>query len=573
MPIDAVVAPFMIMVLGAVFLFVLPRSLRSYFALLIPLLALLAIWFAPSGVNLGMRFMNYNLVLVKVDSLSRGFGVIFALITFIGSLFAFHLKETVEQAAALLYAAGVLGVTFAGDFFSLLVFWELMSVPSLYLVWASRTKESGKAGMRYLIFHLFGGALLFAGILMHIAQTGGILIEQIPPGSSLSSWLILAGIAVNAAVVPLHVWLPDAYPKATITGVVFLNSFTTKAAVYLLLRIFPGWEILIYLGVFMALYGVVYAVLANDIRGILSYHIISQVGYMVVGAGIGTALAINGAAAHAFGNILFKSLLFMGAGSVIYATGKSKMSELGGLAKRQPLVLLLYMVGAFSISGFPFFNGFISKSMVITAASESHYTAAMFLLMLASVGTFLSVGLKLPFYTWFGEKSEMPVIPIKMNMYLGMAIAAFFCVLFGVQPDLLYRLLPYQAHFAPYSMAHITETLQLLIFTFAAFWLYRKKLAGHEVIALDIDWFYRKPAKLAEWIFLENVDRFFNVIEKNIMGVVRCLAVFGRNPFYLFQKKDGGESYDPDYYRPSVGVLIILTLFCYLLFAGWGWFM
>jgi len=573
MGIETSVAPFIIMVAGALILPVLPKLSRSYVTLLIPLLALLAVWFAPVGINLAWKFMDYQLVLFKVDSLSRVFGTIFALITFIGSLFAFHVREKAEQAAALLYAAGAIGVTFAGDFFTLFVFWELMTIPSAYLVWASKTEESGRAGMRYLIFHLCGGALLFAGILMHAAETGKIVIEQLIYGGSFSSWLILAGIAVNAAVVPLHVWLTDAYPKATVTGAVFLSALTTKTAVYVLLRIFPGWEILLYLGVIMTLYGVVYAVLANDIRGILSYHIISQVGYMVAGAGIGTQLAINGATAHAFSHILYKALLFMGAGSVIYATGKSRMTELGGLAKAQPVVLLLYMIGAFSISGFPLFNGFISKSMVIAAAGEAHYTIAMFLMTLASVGTFLSVGLKLPFYTWFGGDRGLSPIAPRVNMYIAMTIAAFFCILFGVMPDLLYVMLPFRVPFVPYTITHLTETSQILIFTFAAFWIYRKKVAGEKGIALDMDWFYRKPAKLVERIFTVNVETVFNMAEKNINGIVRGLAVMGRNPVSFFTGKADGSDYNPDDYRPAVGVLIVVTLFCYLLFAGWGWFM
>ncbi|MBW6485741.1 MAG: Na(+)/H(+) antiporter subunit D [Syntrophobacterales bacterium] len=573
MGIETTVAPFIIMVAGAMLLPFLPRLSRAYLTLLIPLLALLAVWLAPVGINLTLKFMDYQLVLFKMDSLSRVFGTIFALITFIGALFAFHVREKAEQAAALLYAAGAIGVTFAGDFFTLFVFWELMSIPSAYLVWASKTEESGRAGMRYLIFHLFGGALLLSGIIMHVAETGQILIEQLPPGNALSSWLILGGVALNAAVVPLHAWLPDAYPKATVTGAVFLSALTTKTAVYVLLRIFPGWEILVFLGVFMALYGVVFAVLANDIRGILSYHIISQVGYMVAGAGIGTQLAINGATAHAFSHILYKALLFMGAGSVIYTTGKSKMTELGGLVKKQPLILWLYMIGAFSISGFPLFNGFISKSMVIAAAGEAHYTMVWLLLTLASVGTFLSIGLKLPYYTWFGKDRGLSPIPLRVNMYFAMTIAAFFCILFGVMPNLLYEMLPFHIPFAPYTLIHLTETSQILIFTFVAFWIYRKKVAGKAEIALDVDWFYRKPAQLVERIFTVNVEALFNRAEKSINGIVRRLVVIGKNPVSFFSGKADARDYDPDDYRPAVGILIAVTLLSYLLLAGWGWLM
>jgi multicomponent Na+:H+ antiporter subunit D len=569
MPIDATFPPALVMLAGAFLLPLLPRNVRSVFSLLVPLVALALVWTAPSGIHRTMELMDYPLVLYKVDRLSRFFGIIFALITLIGSLFAFHVKKAAEQTAALVYAAGALGVTFAGDLITLFVFWELMSLPSTYLIWARGVRESEKAGMHYLMVHLFGGGLLFAGILLHTGETGRILIEQLPAGNSLSSWLILAGIGVNAAIVPLHAWLADAYPRATVTGAVFLCALTTKTAVYVLLRIFPGWEVLIYLGVLMALYGVVFAVLANDIREILAYHIISQVGYMVAGAGIGTEMAINGAAAHAFSHILYKALLFMGAGAVIHTTGKSKLTELGGLAHRQPMILWLYMVGAFSISGFPLFNGFISKSMVVAAAGESHRSVVMLLLLLASVGTFLHTGLKLPYGTWYGEDRGVSPLPPPRNMYLGMAMAAFFCILHGVAPGLLYDMLPYAVHFEPYTFPHVVETSQILIFTFAAFWIFRRHVGGEAGITLDVDWFYRRPAGWAQRIFLEDLDAAFNKVEALGMDIVGKLSLLSENPMRIFHKS-GGQPFDPDAYRPGIKTLIFFVLFVFVLISFWG---
>ncbi len=569
MPIEATFPPALIMLAGAILLPMLPRNCRSFFSLFIPLLALGLVWLAPSGTHLTLKLMDYHLVVYKVDKLSRVFGMIFALITFIGCLFAFHVKEAAKQTAALLYSAGALGVTFAGDFITLFVFWELMSLPSTYLIWARGTRESEKAGMRYLMFHIFGGGLLFAGILAHTGETGGILIEQLTARHSLSSWLILAGVALNAAVVPLHAWLSDAYPKATVTGAVFLSALTTKTAVYVLLRVFPGWEILITLGVLMALYGVVFAVLANDIREILAYHIISQVGYMVAGAGIGTEMAINGASAHAFSHILYKALLFMGAGAVLHTTGKSKLTELGGLAQKQPIILWLYMIGAFSISGFPLFNGFVSKSMVIAAAGEAHNNIAMLLLLLASVGTFLHTGLKLPYGTWYGEDRGISPLPPPRNMYLAMAAAAFFCLLHGIMPGLLYDMLPYQVHFAPYTFPHLVETSQILIFTFVAFWIFRKKVAGEVGITLDVDWFYRRPARWVQRIFLEDLETAFNKVETLSMDIVGKLSLLSKNPTLIFTKS-GGKYFSPDTYRPAIQTLILLVLFSFVLISFWG---
>jgi multicomponent Na+:H+ antiporter subunit D len=568
MPIDATFPPALAMLAGALLLPLLPRNSRSFFSLFVPLLALGLVWTAPSGVHRTLELMDYQLVVYKVDRLSRFFGTIFALITMIGSLFAFHVKEAAKQSAVLLYAAGALGVTFAGDLITLFVFWELMSLPSTYLIWARGVRESEKAGIRYLMFHLFGGGLLFAGILIHTGETGSILIGQLTSRYSLSSWLVLAGVAVNAAVVPLHAWLPDAYPKATVTGAVFLSALTTKTAVYVLLRIFPGWEILIYLGVLMALYGVVFAFLANDIREILAYHIISQVGYMVAGAGIGTEMAVNGASAHAFSHILYKALLFMGAGAVLHTTGKSKLTELGGLAQKQPLILWLYMIGAFSISGFPLFNGFISKSMVVAAAGEAHHRVAMLLLLLASVGTFLSVGLKLPYGAWYGENKGLSPLPPPRNMYLGMAAASFFCILHGVAPGLLYDMLPYAVHFAPYTFSHVVETSQILIFTFAAFWITRKQLAGEAGITLDMDWFYRRPARWAQRIFLEDLEAAFTKVETLSMDTVGKLSLLSRNPMRVFTRSDE-KYFSPDTYRPEIQTLILLVLFIFVLISFW----
>jgi len=569
MPVDTTFPPVLVMLAGALLLPLLPRKYRSSFSLLIPLLALGLVRMAPSGVNMTMELMDYRLVVYKVDRLSRLFGTIFALITVIASLFAFHLKRAAEQTAALLYAAGALGVTFAGDLITLFVFWELMSLPSTYLIWARGGRESERAGMHYLLFHIFGGGLLFAGILMHTGETGSIVVEQLTARDSLSSWLILAGVAVNTAMVPLHAWLSDAYPKATVTGAVFLSALTTKTAVYVLLRVFPGWEILIYLGVLMALYGVVFAVLANDIREILAYHIISQVGYMVAGAGIGTEMAINGASAHAFSHILYKALLFMGAGAVLHTTGKSKLTELGGLGRKQPLVLWLYMIGAFSISGFPLFNGFVSKSMVVAAAGEAHHGIAMLLLLLASVGTFLHTGLKLPYGTWYGEDRGGAPLPPPRNMYLGMAAGAFFCILHGVAPGLLYDMLPYAVQFAPYTVSHLVETSQILIFTFVAFWIYRVQLAGEAGITLDVDWFYRRPARWVQRIFLEDLEAAFDKVEALCMGIAGKLSLLSRNPVRIFIRS-AEEQFSPDTYRPGIKTLIVLVLFVFVLVSFWG---
>jgi multicomponent Na+:H+ antiporter subunit D len=568
MPIEMMIPPVFYMIAGAFLLPLIPKGFRSVAFIIFPMIALAVIWSFPDGYLIQTSFVGYELILCEVDRLNRIFGTIFSLIAIIGGFYSYHIKETAHQSAALLYAGGALGVTFAGDYLTLFIFWELMALASTYLIWSRRTKESEKAGMRYLLVHLFGGSVLLAGILIQTNITGSILITSLVPNGSIASWLILFGVALNTAIPPLHAWLADAYPKATVTGAVFLSAFTTKSAVLILIKIFAGWEILIFFGVMMALYGVVYAVLANDIREILAYHIISQVGYMVAGVGIGTEMAINGTTAHAFSHILYKALLFMGAGVVLHTTGKSKLTELGGLAKAQPVTLWLYMIGAFSISGFPLFNGFISKSMVVSAAGEAHYDTAMLLLLLASVGTFLHTGLKLPYFTWWGESRDK-IIPTKppVNMHVGMAIAAFFCILFGVYPGLLYNYLPFAVNYEPYTLYHLTESVQILTFTFIAFWLLRSKLAGESLIALDTDWFYRKPVRLAQKIFVDSVEFIFDFTDRIAGKIVTGLTLFARNPLALFNPAEKGTDYHADEHRASTQLLTILIIFSFVVFA------
>lgn len=569
---ELTIPPAFIMVAGAFLLPFVPKKIRSAAFILFPLASLILILMMKDGATLTASVMSYELTLLKMDSLSRVFGIIFAFVATAGGIYSFHIKETGQQVSALLYAGGALGVTFAGDFFTLFIYWEMMAVASTYLIWARRSKESQNAGIRYLLYHVLGGGLLFAGILLHITKEGvGIAVTQMQPDMGLSAWLMLLGVVINAAVPPLHAWLADAYPKATVTGAVFLSAFTTKTAVYVLARVFPGWEILLILGVIMTLYGVVYAVLANDIRGILAYHIISQVGYMVAGVGIGTAMAINGAVAHAFSHILYKALLFMGTGVVLQTTGKSKLTDLGGLGKVQPIAFWLYMVAAFSISGFPLFNGFISKSMTVTAAGDAHHYWAMMLMTLAAVGTFLSVGLKLPYFTWYSKDkpADLKVEKPPVNMYIGMAVVAFFCIFHGIYPQHLYNWLPTKVDWSPFTTHHFVETVQILVFTFIVFWLMRSIIKPKAKIALDLDFFYRKPAKAVQKVIVNPWDKAFDKIEEWVTAFAGKLAIFGKNPYLLF-KKDKSLEYTPDHYRTPALNLVFAVLGAFILIVVLG---
>ncbi|MCP5050085.1 MAG: Na(+)/H(+) antiporter subunit D [bacterium] len=578
------IPPAFILLAGAILLPFVTKKARAAAFILFPLAALVLIFTLPDGAKLTAKIMNYDLTLLNMNATSRIFGIIFAFIATAGGIYSYHMKELGQQCAALIYAAGALGVTFAGDFFTLFIYWEMMAWASAYLVWARRTKEAQTSGLRYLLYHVLGGGILFAGVLMHIAEAGGNinLVQLVTDGTltSASSWLILLGVIINAAVPPLHTWLADAYPKATVTGAVFMSALTTKTAVYVLVTLFAGMELLLILGVIMTLYGVVYAVLANDIRGILAYHIISQVGYMVAGVGIGTEMAINGAVAHAFSHILYKALLFMGTGVVLQSTGRSKLTDLGGLYKLQPLTFWLYMVAGFSISGFPLFNGFISKSMTVAAAGAAHHDWALLLMTLAAVGTFLSVGLKLPYFTWLSKDKPPENLEYKkppVNMHVGMGLVAFFCIFHGIFYKNLFKFLPFQPKSAadplnwnPFTMHHLVETVQILVFTFVVFWLMRKIIAPKAKLALDLDWIYRKPAVALRRVFVDPWDRTFDWFEGKAYSIAHKLSDMSKNPYLVFKREEVDQTYTPNRYRPPAGkaLLAVFIIFIIVVFLG-----
>ncbi|SDB58904.1 multisubunit sodium/proton antiporter, MrpD subunit (TC 2.A.63.1) [Desulfonatronum thiosulfatophilum] len=571
MPIE--LPPVLVMWLGLVLLPLLPKNIRPAAFLAFPLAALILVLTIPLGTVVTMPFATYELVVLEVTQISRVFGIIFALIAFLCGVYALHMRDTGQQAAALLYSGGALGVTFCGDFFTLLVCWEVMAAGSTYLIWARRSDAAQRAGMRYLLYHLLGGSFLLAGIVIHAQTTGSLLLTTFTPGESFASWLILIGVLINAAAVPLHAWLPDSYPKATITGTVILSAFTTKTAVYVLAILFPGWPLLIYIGVAMALYGVSYAFLANDIREILSYHIISQVGFMVAAVGIGTELAINGAAAFAFSNILYKSLMFMGAGAVLYATGTSKLSELGALASRMRWVLIFYMVGALSISGAPLFMGFVTKTIIITSAGESYYYVAKFLLILASVGTFLSVGIKLPYYTWYHEEKvhHKELKPVPTGMIAAMAATSLLCIVYGIFPGLLYQELPYDMIFKPFTFPLLVESTQILIFTFLGFWYVRHKMTPKDYISLDVDWFYRKAAPYFRRVFVGWVNAFFDASERMGFRFADYVSYLSSDPVQVLRKfRAPSRDFDADVDRPPLSTPIMVTLLLTVLVAAWS---
>jgi multicomponent Na+:H+ antiporter subunit D len=482
--------PGLVLILAAVLLALLRGRPRAAVAVLAPLVALGLAWGVQEGVHWSTHFLGLEVAPFAADRLSRLFALIFSLMAFAGALFALNQPRRLELPAAFLYAGSAIGVALAGDLLTLFVFWEVMAIGSTLVLWSAASAGAYRASMRYLMVHLFGGMLLFAGIAGHVLQTGSTAFTAMELDGA-ARWLILAAFLINAGAWPLSAWLPDAYPEASWSGMVFLSAFTTKTAVYVLLRGFPGTELLVYVGLAMVFYGIVYALLENDMRRILAYSIVNQVGFMVTGIGIGTEMALNGAAAHAFTHILYKALLLMSAGSVLLMTGRRKCTDLGGLFRSMPLTAACGIVGALAISAFPLTSGFVSKSMIAQAAGDQHLFAIWMLLAAATAGVFLHAGIKFPWFVFFQKDSGLRPPEPPWNMRAAMLLLAALCILLGIFYQPLYALLPYAAGFAPYTGFHVMSQLQLLLLSGVAFFAMLGWLRRTLTITLDADWFYR----------------------------------------------------------------------------------
>ncbi|MEP2027540.1 MAG: Na(+)/H(+) antiporter subunit D [Paracoccaceae bacterium] len=480
---------------GAALLLALPRGpARASLLLIVPVAALLMVWSLPEGTLWSVNMMGIDLEFTRVDRLSRIFGLIFCVAAFLGNLYAWHVKDTIQQVAALLYAGSAIGAVFAGDLITLFLFWEGTAITSVFLIWARRTEGAYYTGVRYLVVQIGSGVLLLAGAALYWHETGSLTFEKMTLGS-IGTWLIFFAFGIKCAFPLLHNWLQDAYPAATVTGTVVLSAFTTKLAVYSLARGFPGTEMLVYIGAVMTLFPIFFAVIENDLRRVLAYSLNNQLGFMVVGVGIGTELSLNGTAAHAFAHILYKALLFMSVGAVLFRTGTAKGSELGGLYKTMPLTMIFCVIGAASISAFPLFSGFISKSLILSAASHDGYYIVWGALLFASAGVFHHSGIKIPYFAFFAHDSGMRPKEAPLHMLLAMGIASFLCIFIGVFPGTLYAMLPFDVDYVPYTTTHVITQLQLLFFSALAFTILMKTgIYPPELksVNLDTDWSYRR---------------------------------------------------------------------------------
>jgi len=518
---------------GALAAIFLRGWLRNILMLAAPIVGALNLMGLEHGVFWSLEFMGYALEPVRVDKLSLMFGYLFHLASFIAIVYALHVKDTMQHVAGLAYAASAVGAVFAGDLLTLFVFWELLALTSVFLIWARRTDRAYSSGFRYLIFQILSGVLLLAGLLIFAQVNNSLLFNHIGLQhdgiAQVGAWLIFFAFGIKCAFPFMHSWLTDSYPESTPSGTIFLASFTTKVAVYAFARGYPGEEILVWIGVTMACFPIFFAVIENDLRRVLAYSLINQIGFMIVGIGIGTALALNGAVAHAFNDVIFKGLLMMTMGAVLHMTGKINGSELGGLYKSMPKTTILCIVGAASISAFPLFSGFVSKSMIMAAAVKEGYDYVWLLLLFAAAGVFHHAGIKIPYFAFFAHDSGIRTTEPPKNMLIAMTLGAITCVVLGTFPaQTVYALLPWEHDYQPYDITHVLTQLQLLFFSALAFvWLNLRNMYPPELPStnLDTDWFYRKLApnvikRVASTVY-GTYERFEKSVVISIKGIIQ----------------------------------------------------
>ena len=520
------IPPFLVFFIAAAVIPFFRGRLQQMVLVLVPLASIWTIIGMDHGVYWHLSVFGYVLEPYRVDRLSLLFGYLFHIAALISIIFSLNVRDNIQHTSGLLYAGSALGAVFSGDLISLFVFWELMAITSVFLIWARRTRRAIESGFRYLIIQMGSGMLFLAGAVLHVYKTGSLQFEYIGLGD-LSSILIFTAFGIKCAFPLLHNWLTDSYPEATPTGTVFLSAFTTKVAVYSLARAFPGTELLVYIGAVMTCFPIFYAVIENDLRRVLGYSMINQLGFMVCGIGIGTALSVNGAVAHAFTDVIFKGLLFMSMGAVLHVTGRINGSELGGLYKTMPRTTALCIIGAASISAFPLFSGFVSKSMVMAAALDEGYHWVWLALLFASAGVFHHAGIKIPFFAFFAHDSGIRASDPPLNMLLAMFLAAALCIFIGSYPWLLYSLLPTVVNYIPFDSTHVLAQLQLLFFSALAFtWLKLSGLYPPELhsINIDIEWIYRKFFPRLWPVFIAVFNRMSSFTEKTAKFMVEYIS-------------------------------------------------
>ena len=544
--------PFLIMLAGAAVVPALPARMRGWAFLAAPLITLahLVLWLDRDS-HLEVELAGLSLGLLEVNHFNEVWGTVFALVALGGGLFGLRLSDRVQQGAALAYGGSAFGVLFAGDLITLIVFWELMAVTSFLLIVNGGRPDSRAAAMRYLFVHVAGGAAFLGGILWHAGDTGSVALgtfEQTPAG-----WLALLGVLVNAAGFPFHSWLSDAYPESGVSGMVFL-AYTTKTAVYVLVELFAGWGILVIVGSFTTLYASVYSLLQNDARRIIAYQIISPVGFMTAEVGIGTAHALEGVAAHAFTHVLWQSLMVMGAGTVLYAAGTSKLTELGGLARPLRFVFALYLVGAVSLAILQL------QTSVGSSLSNASELAVGLVLAAAAAVTIVAVVLRIPYYIFFGEPRGLTLRPIPASMYAAMGAAAALSIAAAIEEGWLFSLFRLEVHAENVGLSAFAFGAQAALLAGVAGWFALPWLKPRDGVVLDTDWLYRKAGPLVRQGLQVPLESAFTACERAVAVASRRAGALTAPSARLARMG-----------RPPVGAALAAVLLTFAVVALLAW--
>ena len=485
--------PGFIMIIGALLIPFLPHILRQIYMLVLILISAYALTLG-FGLHTKITLMDIEFILFQSDSLTLPFGIIFHVAAVLNVIYGAHVKHWNQHMAIMSYSGAAIAAVHAGDLFTLFVWWEATAITSVFLIFAGKTNKSYGAAFRYLIVQIGSGMFLLAGAILLMSETGNAEFRNFDI-NSLYGQLIFIAFGIKAAFPLLNGWLQDSYPEASEIGTVALSVFTTKLAIFCFAKSFAGTEILILIGVIMTFFPMFLAIIENDLRRVLTYCLNTQLGFMIVAIGIGTELAINGAVAHAIVHILYKGLLFMGMGAVLYRTRTCKASELGGLFRYMPITAICTIIGAVSLSAFPLFSGFVTKTLILSALGKEGLVFAYFMLLFSSAGVLIYSGIRVPFFAFFANESNIQSKESPLNMIIAMIIASILCILIGILPSYFYEILPFQIQYQPYDFSHVVGQLQLLTFAaFAFICLWHFKIYPPELnsTVLNSDWIYRK---------------------------------------------------------------------------------
>ena len=447
-------------------------------------------------------------IAIEVDALSLFFGLLITIAVACSCIYSYqYLKQDDARGSYftlyLMLSGGVLGIVLSGDLFNIYVMLEVMTFAAVGLT-AFRTwnPNAREAAFKYLVVGsigstcaLLGTALVYAQChTLNLAQISAILPGNMNPTMILAFALLFAGFGCKSFMFPFHPIAADAHGAAPSSVSVLISGVFTKTGVYGIIRVCyflfrtmgltSVQTMVVFIGCLSMFVCVTMALNQHDFKRLLAFHSISQIGYILTSLGLCTALGIAGGLYHAINHTLFKGLLFLTAGSVLYATGTTYLENLGGLARKMPKTTILFLIGAFSISGIPPFNGFYSKWLVYQATFEKAaetgsigYALVTVICVVTSVLTLASF-IKVGHSVFFGQSN--PALENAKDPPLGMRIPmwilAALCVFTGLFPNVMlnyiiipatnavYNTVPYidSAMGAGYASEHLASTAPLM---------------------------------------------------------------------------------------------------------------